>query len=92
MDNTEQIIFKLKNDTTVKDIESFFYSKCHRKQLFLDVSESANLSSSTISFILEKKDRIFLLNPTDRILVVLRLLAIDKIIKIIETNKISGTI
>lgn len=96
MVNRDKIIFKLKNDTTVEDLELFFYSKCHNKQLLLDVSESTNLSSNTISFILEKKDRIFLLNPTERILVILKLLAVEKIIKIenksIETNKNSDTI
>ena len=84
MSNKEKLIFKLNETTTVKDIELFFYSKCHNKQLLLDVSKNASLSSSIISFVLEKKDKIFLLNPTERILVILKLLAVEKIIKIVN--------
>lgn len=79
-DNT--VLLKLNPSMSHRDIERFFYSKCHNKVLVLDVSDVSIISSNVIGLILENKERIWITNPSDRIIILLKMLSVLSLIKI----------
>lgn len=78
----QKVILKLNSSISVQEIETTFNTKCQKKILLLDASNITFLKSEIISLLLNNKQRIWLLNPSHRIVTVLKMAAVYSLIKI----------